>query len=720
MEISGGWNRHQHAGTIRWKGGSDLKGMRPGTTSSTAAIDAAPPSGRRDLFDGPTEMHARCREFDWSATQLGPLEVWPVSLRTTVAAVLAARHPMLLFWGPENIQLYNDAYIPTFGERRHPEALGMKASECWKGEIWETVVRPQIAEVAAGGMATWYEDQHIPLPREGRVEETYWTYSYSPVFEDVGRIGGALVIAQETTARVFAERRQQALMKQLSVERARLAAVFEQAPALIAVLRGSEHRFEQANHEYRKLVGHRELIGRTVSEALPEVVGQGFVALLDGVLATGEPYVGREIPTVLVSAPDAEPEERFLNFVYQPLTEADGSRSGIFVHGIDVTDSVRARHAVEAAAAELAEGKARYRTLAEAVPVQVWTARADGRLDFVSDQTAAYFGVAADELLGSGWSNFVHPDDLPASDARWSRAMTTGMPYQTEFRLKEGSTGEYRWHLSRAVPEFDDEGSLTGWVGSNTDVEDERRARAEAEAARGVAEAASRAKSDFLTVMSHELRTPLNAIGGYAELLEMGIRGPVTESQREDLARIQGSQRHLLGLINEVLNYARLETGTVRYDLRDVNVSDVLAEAEALVRPQARVRGLTLQMPAVAPTATVRADMEKLRQILVNLLSNAVKFTDRGGVIAIDVHERELTVSIAVRDTGIGIAADKLATIFEPFVQVRADLTRTAEGTGLGLAISFDLARGMEGELTVESTPGEGSVFTVTLPRGEE
>ena len=235
--------------------------------------------------------------------------------------------------------------------------------------------------------------------------------------------------------------------------------------------------------------------------------------------------------------------------------------------------------------------------------------------------------------------------------------------------------------------------------------------------ARAIAEAANRAKSEFLAVMSHELRTPLNAIGGYAELIELGIRGPVTPEQRADLERIQRSQRHLLGLINGVLNYARLETGNVRYEVVDVPIDELLATCEALVAPQARAKRLRLIVPACPPDLTFRADEEKVQQIVLNLLTNSIKFTDDGGRIEITCEESEDSVAIHVTDTGRGIAPEKLAAIFDPFVQVDSRLTRTHEGVGLGLAISQDLARGMGGDLTVQSMSGVGSTFTLRLPR---
>jgi len=247
------------------------------------------------------------------------------------------------------------------------------------------------------------------------------------------------------------------------------------------------------------------------------------------------------------------------------------------------------------------------------------------------------------------------------------------------------------------------------------------RRSAEAEAAR--AAEASRAKSDFLATMSHELRTPLNAIAGYTQLIDMGLRGPVTSAQHEDLERILRSQTHLTSLINEVLSYARLESGAITYAVRPTPVTAAAENAEAIVEPQraAKEIDLDVQLPhgEGAPPIQVLADQDKLQQILINLLSNAVKFTPKGGRIVLELltePERPGMALIRVSDTGIGIPADKLQAIFEPFVQVGRSLNSPGEGTGLGLAISRELARGMGGDLTVESREGRGSVFTLTLP----
>lgn len=250
------------------------------------------------------------------------------------------------------------------------------------------------------------------------------------------------------------------------------------------------------------------------------------------------------------------------------------------------------------------------------------------------------------------------------------------------------------------------------------------QAQVRAEQAQHDAEAANQAKAQFLANMSHELRTPLNAIGGYAQLIEMGIRGAVTEAQLKDLARIRSSQAHLLGLINAVLNYAKLEAGRIIYDLESVVLDDAVVEAESLVDPQLHAKGLIFQYshsidPVVGSgqiRARVMADPQKLRQIVLNLLSNAIKYTAAGGTISVACRIVDGTAAVSVSDTGIGIPAAKLQTVFDPFVQLAQGLNFPDPGVGLGLAISRDLAQGMDGDLSVESVEGKGSTFTLVLP----
>jgi signal transduction histidine kinase len=251
-------------------------------------------------------------------------------------------------------------------------------------------------------------------------------------------------------------------------------------------------------------------------------------------------------------------------------------------------------------------------------------------------------------------------------------------------------------------------------------------ARAIAEEASARAEEANRAKSLFLTTMSHELRTPLNAIGGYVDLLALEIRGPLVDAQREDLRRIKKSGQHLLSLINDILNLARIESGQLDLHIRDVSLAMVFENVDALVAPQFNAKGITYAYPRCDPSLRVRADSEKLQQVLLNVLSNACKFTEEGGRVTVECDaeskttaEKEPTVAISIRDTGRGIANDKLEQIFEPFVQIDRHLTGVSQqGVGLGLAISRDLARSMSGELVADSVPGVGTTFVLTLPRG--
>ncbi|HJU89338.1 MAG TPA: ATP-binding protein [Gemmatimonadaceae bacterium] len=246
---------------------------------------------------------------------------------------------------------------------------------------------------------------------------------------------------------------------------------------------------------------------------------------------------------------------------------------------------------------------------------------------------------------------------------------------------------------------------------------DLQHAMHEAHRARRDAERANRAKGDFLAVMSHELRTPLNAIAGYAQLLELGVHGPLSPSQQEAVSRITRSQSHLLRLINDVLNFSKIDAGQVRYEIIDVSIHDVILEIEPLIAPQMEAKGLEFEYGGCDGELAVRADREKLTQVLINLLSNAIKFTPSGGRVAIECTADGDQVHVRVVDTGIGIPDHQQGAIFDPFVQGERALHRPNEGVGLGLAISHDLAVGMGGQLSVESELGRGSAFTLTLER---
>ena len=721
------------------------------------------------LFAGPGEMRARCRIFDWGATPLGPVERWPEALCTTVRLCLDSRFPMCVFNGPELILVYNDRYAEVLGVAKHPWALGRPAREVW-AEIW-CQVEPELRK-ALGGAATWHEDQRFVIGRNGHEEEAFFTYSFSPVRADDGAVLGVLSVLTETTERVR-------LLAALEVERSRLGAVFRQAPVAITVLRGrvaADLVYELVNPRYLELIPPgRAPLGRRLGDVLPEMDDE-LMRALQSVLDTGEPFVASDFPASLDRDGDGTPETYYFNFVYHPLIEADGAVAGVVGIGTEVTESVRARQAAERMQ-RIADGA---RTEAEAARaaaerLQALTAALSDATSppVVGDivmrhgvaALGAYAGVLALRTAEAAelelLSSIGYPADACMSvGRRWplttaipiTEAARTGEPVFVESPEAWGqryiggyapkASASMAWAALPLAVEGEPQGALL-WTYDHRRIfgaderalmmaitrqcaqalerarlhEAERAARAETERARERAEEASRAKSEFLAVMSHELRTPLNAIGGYAELMEMGLRGPVTAQQREDLARIQKSQTHLLGLINEVLNYTRVETGAVRYELADVPLAEVLVTVESMVAPQIRAKELAFTDNGCGPGLTVRADRDKLQQILVNLLSNAVKFTDSGGRIEVSCEDTRNQVAIRVRDTGIGIPSDKLENIFEPFVQVDARLTRTQEGVGLGLAISRDLARGMGGDLTAESTPGEGSVFTLLLPR---
>jgi signal transduction histidine kinase len=294
-------------------------------------------------------------------------------------------------------------------------------------------------------------------------------------------------------------------------------------------------------------------------------------------------------------------------------------------------------------------------------------------------------------------------------------------PFRDQPFDAEDSGGRRKLFLMSAAPVFDKtDGSLKGYRGAATDITELTRREESLRSAKEAAEIASRAKSHFLANMSHELRTPLNAIIGFTDVMRMGLLGPVENPEyRTYVGDIHGSAQRLLEVINDILDMSRIETGEVELHEAACNVEELFESARRIVHSRMEARAIKFSADLSPRLPRIHADKRKMKQILVNLLSNAVKFTSPGGRIELEGAAVDNEVHIRVRDTGRGIIADQLAHVFEPFVQVDSQLTRTQEGVGLGLAISRDLARGMGGDLTAESTPGVGSEFTLTLPLAE-
>ncbi len=648
--------------------------------------------------------------------------------------LLHSRHPMFLWWSEGLIQFYNDAYLPSFGKGKHPAAMGQRGADCWQ-EIWP-VIWPQINDVMRHGKSSWHENHLVPIFRNNHLEEVYWTYGYSPVFDDRGTVAGTLVVCTETTARVIGDRRlrllqelaermnsgsdetpwfkkvaavlaqyphdipyaliyqmtargdmelaasfglddeglarlgselhpcltnlangdqtsdldqrlltlstvlpgnpwpeasrqayiaplvdsqagarlglavlgtsprlplnapnlqhlghvaerisqaaarqhaeleRERLLREVRAEQQRLHNLFAQAPAFMCVLEGPEHVFSLANDCYYELVGRRDIVGKTVLDALPETKGQGFVELLDQVYRSGESYFGTGVAVKLARHADQPAEERFVDFVYQAFRDSDGAVVGIVVHGVDQTT---------------------------------------------------------------------------------------------------------RYHAEQAMKDAD------------------------------------RRKDEFLAILAHELRNPLAPIANYAQLLEHCADDG--EAVKRASVAMQKQVDQMVRLIDDLLDVSRISSGKIELRRDRIELASVVRQALDATRPYYEQRRTESVVTLAQDAIYVDADSARLSQVIGNLLHNAAKFTNEGGHVWLSV-EREADMAVLrVRDDGIGIDPGQLTGIFQLFTQADTSLERLSGGLGIGLALVRKLVELHGGE--VEATSGgigRGSEFVVRLP----
>lgn len=476
-----------------------------------------------------------------------------------------------------------------------------------------------------------------------------------------------------------------------------LYTIFHASPTPISISRLSDGQLVEVNEEWGSFTGYG--VSDSIGKALDEIGlwkdedrYAEIVAELDG----GESLHDQEL--TLRTRTD---ELRTVIVSMQRIT-VEGEQCLLTVMN-DITEHKRTLQALK-------ESEERFRMLADSAPVLIWLTDESRAGTYFNKSWLEFTGAEIAESIGEGWMTFVHPDDLDRLLRIYGRSFEGRTPFRVEYRLHRHD-GEYRWVIDRGVPRYRPDGTFAGFVGSVLDINEQKDTEQKLLEAKEYAEEMSKLKTSFLTNITHEIRTPLTVILGFTSILRQGVR---SEYQRF-INLIERSGRRLLLMLDSMLDLAQLEAGTLEMDERSQNVLEVVESAVESIRPVAEEKGLDIQIKFPGERRLARFDHAILTRIINNLLDNAIKFTDEG-YVSVEVRGRKDTVEVVVRDTGIGIEEQFLHHVFDPFVQESTGLDRTHQGSGLGLSVSKRLLERMGGSITLSSTKGEGSVFTIILP----
>lgn len=639
-------------------------------------------------FDTSSPMGALMSRHDWSSSVLPPPEHWPPRLSALVDLMLAAPTPTFIAWGTGLGLLYNTAHVPLMGDR-HPLVLGCPFAVAWP-KLWDEV--QPIAERVLAGESIHVEAQRITVRAGGDDRDAWFHACYMPIRDGEHGVQGIYCTLQDTTREMLAQQHRLFALQ-------RLQQLFEQAPGFMAVTQGPEHRFEIANEAYTRLIGQRELVGRTVREAMPDLAGQGYLARLDEAYRSGEAFVGHRMPVNLLRDGNHR-EDRYVDFVFQPIRGSSGAVTGIFIQGSDVTEQERLE-------VQLRESEAKFRTITDAMPQIAWSTLPDGFHDYFNQGWYEFTGVPEGTTYGNAWSGLFHPADMGRTWQLWQHSLATGEPYEVEYRLRHRS-GEYRWVLGRALPLRDDQGRIIRWMGTCTDIHEQVIARE-------LLHREAQRKDEFLAMLAHELRNPLAPIRAAASVLPAAAGDVERTAELADVIKRQVT--HMTRLVDDLLDVSRVTRGLVKLDLEADDLRSIVAGAIEQVRPLIENRRHTLAIWMVPAPVPLRADRTRLVQVFANLLNNAAKYTPDGGHIELRVDMRDGEAVVSVRDNGAGIDAQLLPHVFDLFSQGAREGDRSQGGLGIGLALARSIIQLHGGQIVGHSNGrGQGSEFVVRLP----
>ena len=498
-------------------------------------------------------------------------------------------------------------------------------------------------------------------------------------------------------------------------ERQKFETLFQSAPAAMAILKGPSFIFERANKEYLKAVQNRDVIGKALLEVLPEFLDHPeFLNSLYNVYQTGETFSAKDMKSILpIIDDDGKVQPRYMDVSYMRMNTPTGEPYGVFVFAVDVTEKFMVRKKIQ-------ESESEFRALTEVMPQIIFIVNPKGEIIYLNERWELYTGHSAIEGQGKNWLFFHHPDDIEAIEQEWKNSLIDGSPFQLEYRLK-GQNGEYRWFLARALPMRDDKGRILRWIGTKTDIHEQKILSQKLESLLGeiksskeLAESANHAKSAFLANMSHEIRTPLGSIMGFINLMRNPNLSP-SELNRY-ISITEKNSEQLLRIIDDILDLSKVEAGKLVIEKIDFNLTDLLADIASLMEFRAQENGIkfiiraTNELPEI-----INGDPTRIKQILMNAVGNAIKFTLKG-TVELQVSFYNSRLRFTITDTGVGISEKQASQLFQAFTQADISTTRKYGGTGLGLILTKRLCETMGGEFYLQKSQlGVGSTFVATI-----
>ncbi len=644
-------------------------------------------------FRGAGEMAERTRNYDWTSSILGEPGGWSPSLLTTVNIILQSKFPMFLWWGPELIQFYNDAYRPSLGnEGKHPSALGQRGEECWP-EIWP-IIKPLIDSVRAGGEATWSEDALIPIYRNNQLEDVYWTFSYSRVEDALGGEGGILVVCSETTEKVMSRRTLEETVLALAHSESRLRYLMEDAPVSIAVLTGRELIVESANRKMLETWGKsKTIVGLPLERAIPELRGQPFLELLVSVFDTGIAYYGNEVKAMLEQ--HSVIEEVYSNFVYQPLKNERGETNGIMVVANVITEQVLARN-------QLQKAQDLLKLAIDTAGIGTWSADLRTGVLTISNRARNIHGIPLGQEITLDQSlGIIAPAYVSQVRALIEKAVKTAEGFDTEYLIHPLDGSKPKWLRANGKAYYDETGQPHYITGTMIDITEQKMDELR--------------KNDFIAMVSHELKTPLSSLSAIIQLLYAKTKAGGEAVDVLALEKGFSQVKRMTSLINGFLNVSRLESGKIQVQKTFFSIQDLISELvkEVVLTNPGRQINFEPGIPVF-----LMADEDKIGSVIMNLINNAMKYSPRNSAVDIACEEKDNQVFVSVRDYGRGISEDDQARIFERYYRVENEANRHVSGFGIGLYLSAEIIHRHGGNIFVESEAGNGARFIFSLPRG--